>query len=303
MMKLFLLGAGTPTPAPDRFGSSSVLQLGDDLLMFDCGPAATHKLVKAGLSPTQIDHLFITHHHFDHMSDYPCFLLCRWDQSTGGERRLQVWGPEPIGWITDRLVGPEGAFSHDWRTRAYHPAATAAYANRGGTLPRPEPMFDVHEIGVGAVVERPHWRLTAAPARHAEPWLTSLAYRVDSDWGSVVIAGDAGPSESLRHLADSADVLLISCWDHQKSMDERNPALSEMIMGTVGAARLAQACDVGTLIVTHALPNLTQPGSRERGLGDIARTYDGEVIFAEELMTLDLARRARPCRRTKSLDR
>ena len=26
--------------------------------MFDCGPAATHKLVKAGLYPTQVDNLF-----------------------------------------------------------------------------------------------------------------------------------------------------------------------------------------------------------------------------------------------------
>jgi len=293
MMTLYLLGTGTPTPTKDRFGTSCVLQLGRaegnfDYLMFDCGPTATHKLVKAGLWPTQIDYLFITHHHFDHMSDYPCFLLCRWDQSRGGENTLRVWGPEPIEWITDRLVGPEGAFSHDWRTCAYHPAATGAYQNRGGTLPRPEPSYDVSEVGPGMVVERPHWTVTAAQARHAEPWLTSLAYRVDSDWGSIVIAGDAGPSESLSRLVQGVDVLVISCWDHQDSMDQRNPALSEMIMGTVGAANLAQECRVKKLVVTHSLPNLTRPGSRERGLGDIARAYDGEVVFAEELMTLEL---------------
>ena len=45
MADLFVLGAGTPTPTAERFGSSHVLKLGDDLLMFDCGPAATHKLV------------------------------------------------------------------------------------------------------------------------------------------------------------------------------------------------------------------------------------------------------------------
>ena len=83
MADLFVLGAGTPTPTAERFGSSHVLKLGDDLLMFDCGPAATHKLVKAGLFPTQINYLFFTHHHFDHDIDYPCFLLCRWDQSIG----------------------------------------------------------------------------------------------------------------------------------------------------------------------------------------------------------------------------
>ncbi len=75
MARVYILGAGTPTPTPARFGSSYVVQIGDEYLMFDCGPAATHKLVQAGLRPTQIDYLFFTHHHFDHDVDYPCFLL------------------------------------------------------------------------------------------------------------------------------------------------------------------------------------------------------------------------------------
>ena len=59
MADIYTLGAGTPTPTPTRFGSSHVLKLGEQLLMFDCGPAATHKLVKAGLFPTQVDYLFL----------------------------------------------------------------------------------------------------------------------------------------------------------------------------------------------------------------------------------------------------
>ena len=78
MARIYILGAGTPTPTPERFGSSYVAHVGGEYLMFDCGPAATHKLVRAGLWPTQIDYLFFTHHHFDHDVDYPCFLLCRW---------------------------------------------------------------------------------------------------------------------------------------------------------------------------------------------------------------------------------
>src|SRR3972149_10157393 len=93
MAQVFVLGAGTPTPTPHRFGSAFAIQVGGEYLMFDCGPAATHKLVKAGIFPTQVDYLFFTHHHFDHDVDYPCFLLCRWDQSVGKEQTLQVYGP------------------------------------------------------------------------------------------------------------------------------------------------------------------------------------------------------------------
>ena len=92
-MRVHVLGTGTPTPSPDRFGSAFVAEVGDRKVMVDCGPAATHKLVKAGLWPTQVDDLFFTHHHFDHNVDYPCFLLCRWDQSAGDEEVLRVYGP------------------------------------------------------------------------------------------------------------------------------------------------------------------------------------------------------------------
>ena len=139
MRTLYFVGCGTPTPTKTRFGTCYVLQLGDEFLMFDCGPAATHKLVKMGLFPTQIDYLFFSHHHFDHNADYPCFLLCRWDQSVGRENMLQVWGPPPTEWITDQLIGPQGAFNHDWRARVGHPGSQEIFVKRGGTLPRPAP--------------------------------------------------------------------------------------------------------------------------------------------------------------------
>src|SRR5215210_7523033 len=100
MARIFILGAGTPTPTAHRFGSSYVVEVDGEHLMFDCGPAATQKLVQAGLRPTQVDYLFFTHHHFDHDIDYPCFLLCRWDQSIGKEQQLRVFGPT----LTEQLT-------------------------------------------------------------------------------------------------------------------------------------------------------------------------------------------------------
>ena len=61
MAKVHMLGTGTPTPTPFRFGSSHVLEVAGEYLMFDCGPAATHNLVKSGLWPTQVDYLFFLH--------------------------------------------------------------------------------------------------------------------------------------------------------------------------------------------------------------------------------------------------
>ncbi len=40
-----MLGTGTPTPTPERFGTSFVLQLGERFIMVDCGHATTYELV------------------------------------------------------------------------------------------------------------------------------------------------------------------------------------------------------------------------------------------------------------------
>ena len=286
MAVLYLLGTGTPTPTPWRFGTCYVLQLGEEYLMFDCGPASTYKLVKAGLFPTQIDYLFFTHHHFDHNADYPCFLLCRWDQSVGKEPRLRVWGPPPTAWITERLIGPEGAFAPDWKARIGSPLSQRVHVNRGGSLPRPVPAVEVNDVEPGSVITQTHWTVTAARAQHVQPWLISLAYRVDAGGRSIVFSGDTVPCQPLMQLAQDADVLVMHCWDHQETMERNGEATG--IAGTLDAAKMARDSGVKTLVVTHTGPRLSEPGSREKGIRDMARIYEGDIIFGEELLRLTL---------------
>ena len=284
MAEILTLGAGTPTPTPTRFGSSHVLRLGDELLMFDCGPATTHKLVKAGLYPTQVDYLFFTHHHFDHNVDYPCFLLCRWDQSIGKEKQLQVFGPNLTEKITQGLIGEDGVFSHDWKARVNHPLSQRVFVNRGGTLPRIPPSVNAKDVGPGVVFSGKDWQVTSAQAEHVQPWLDSLAYRVDSPEGSVVLTGDTRPCPSVTDLARGADLMLCMCWDDQEIMEQNGEFDGQC--GTTGAARMAQEAGVKKLVLVHIGPHLSGHGPMEKGIGDIREIYDGEIIFSEELMRI-----------------
>ncbi len=194
MAKIHVLGAGTPTPTRTRFGSSSVVEVAGEKLMVDCGPATTYKMVRAGLWPTEIDYLFFTHHHLDHDVDYPCFLLCRWDQSIGKEETLQVFGPTLTETLTHRLLDEnDGAFAHDWNARVNHPASQQVYMNRGGVLPRRPPEVHAKDIGPGLVHSSTDWEMTAAPADHVQPYLDSLAYRLDTPEGGIVFTGDTAP--------------------------------------------------------------------------------------------------------------
>lgn len=283
---LYLLGSGTPTPTQSRFGSAYVLRTGEDYLMFDCGPAATDKMVKAGLWPTQIGYLFFTHHHFDHNVDYPCFLLCRWDQSIGKEKQLEVFGPSPTEEITDKLIGPGGAFAIDWKARVGSSASQNVYKNRGGSLPRPGPSVNVRDVGPGKVMKANGWEVTAELIDHMEPWLDTLAYRVNTDSRSIVFAGDTRPCEQINKLAHGADILVISCWDHQDKMNDNKEAMG--ISGTIAAAGIAAKAGIKMLVLTHTGSGLSQPESQAKAISDISQVYDGKIVFGEELMKLPI---------------
>ena len=286
MVNLYLLGCGVPTPTDSRFGTSYVLQINNDFLMFDCGPASTCKLVKTGLFPTQIDYLFFTHHHFDHNADYPCFLLCRWDQSIGRENQLQVFGPPPTVWMTDRLIGEDGAFSHDWKARIEFPTSKRVFENRGGTLPRPKPSVAVKDISSGEIFKKEGWQVIAAPAVHVQPYLESVAYRVETNDGTIVFAGDTEPCEAVSNLAYGTDVLVVNCWDHQDVMSENGEGPAQT--GTLDSGNMAKESKAKKLVITHTGANICRAGSREKAVADIGHIFDGEIVFGEELMLLEL---------------
>lgn len=286
-MKLTILGMGTPVASASVFGTAYVLEVGGALLMFDCGPAATYKLARAGIRTTQINKLFFTHHHFDHDVDYPCFLLSRWDIGIGREAALEVYGPPPTELLTKRILDPEiGAFSHDWLARVNHPLSQNAFVLRGGTLPRPAPRVEAHDIGPGKVCTGPDWELTAGLASHVEPWLTCLSYRIDSSEGRFVFTGDTRRCPTVVELARGADTLLCMCLDHQDSIEATGTHLGQM--GTTEAARLGAETGAKRLILVHQREAFARPGSMERAIADIAAIYKGEIIFPREFMQLEL---------------
>ncbi|MCH2307090.1 MAG: MBL fold metallo-hydrolase [SAR202 cluster bacterium] len=286
MATVHILGGGTPTPTPSRFGSSYVFQFDKNQLMIDCGPAATQKLVNAGFWPTEIDYLFITHHHFDHDADLPCFLLCRWDQSIGKENRLQIYGPTLTEKITEGIIGEDGLFAHDWKARVNHPLSQRIHVNRGGKLPRKPPIVFSKDIGPGEVIEKDDFKVTTALAEHVQPYLDSLAYRIDTKEGSVVFTGDTQPCDSVIELSKGADALVCMCWDDQEVMDSTGEMQGQC--GTVGAAEMAQKSGVRKLILSHVGPNLSQESVTEKAISDVGAVFDGEVVVAKELMQINI---------------
>lgn len=86
-----LTGTGVPHAAPGRAGAGVLVQYRDVALQFDAGRATVLRMIEAGVSPTQLSALFVTHYHSDHVVDLPDVVLTRWIQEN-----LHKAGPLPI---------------------------------------------------------------------------------------------------------------------------------------------------------------------------------------------------------------
>ena len=279
MISLQILCSGTPTPNETRWGSAYALKMDNEWIMFDCGPAATYKLVKSGISPLEISHLFFTHHHSDHDADYACFLLTRFDMSIGNEANLKVYGPPPTKTLTQKLIGEnEGAYWHDFVARTNHPLSLWAYQNRGGTLPRKMPKVHANDIATGEIINGSNWTIECSRVEHVQPYLDSLAYRVNTDKGSIVFSGDTRPCQSLIELAKGSDVLVMECIRLEKEMIGNATSLSES--SALAAGEIAQEAEVKMLILTHQAHYLDD--SKEEVIQEVQKNYKGRIEWANE---------------------
>lgn len=284
-MKITLLGTGTPTPSLRRAGSSYLVEAAGEVFLFDCGPGSQMRLLQAGFAPTQITQLFVTHWHYDHFADLPHHVLRRWDQGAGRIPELPIYGPAPIEEIASLLFDENGVFGPDLAARTQSDLSIRIYEARGGQVPRQLPKPLITELATGAVVARGGWTVTALEVPHCQPFLASLAYRLDTPDGSFVYSGDSGPCEAMTRFAEQADVLLHMC--HYLTGTEHGPGMLRGCGSHRAVAALARDAQVRTLVLTHITEQLDVPGIRERAVHEISTVFGGHVIWSEDLAVIE----------------
>jgi ribonuclease BN (tRNA processing enzyme) len=89
-MRVTFLGTGSAMASADRAQTGILLREGEDTLLVDCGAGVLHRLQEAGVGYEAVDHVLLTHHHLDHVSDLLPLLKARW---LAGEESLTVVGP------------------------------------------------------------------------------------------------------------------------------------------------------------------------------------------------------------------
>ncbi len=151
------------------------------------------------------------------------------------------------------------------------------------------PSAVVVECERGMVLEDGPVRVTAAPTDHA-PVRPTVGFRVEEAGASVVIAGDTVPCEGLDELCAGADMLVHTVVRPDLIEPIGLPRLLDVLdyhSSVEDAARTAARNGVGTLVLTHPVP-APQPGSEPEWIALASAHFDGTVVLAHDLLTLDV---------------
>ena len=136
----------------------------------------------------------------------------------------------------------------------------------------------------GDTINESNWTVETAVAEHVQPYLDSIAYKITANNVSIVFTGDTQPCESVTNLAKNADIMVCMCWDDQESMDKYQESTGQC--SAEGAAKMAKDANVKKLVLSHMGKHISTHGVLENALGNAAKIFDGEIVFAEELMKI-----------------
>ncbi|MEM7296120.1 MAG: MBL fold metallo-hydrolase [Pseudomonadota bacterium] len=191
--ELILLGTkGGPAVRPGgALPSASLLRLGGETLLIDCGLGATRSLVDAGVNLLDLDAIFVTHLHSDHVLELGPLLYTTW--TTGLNRPLKVFGPDGI---RDYWAGFLQAMAYDHAIRV----------EDEGRRPISE-LIEVVIFGGGTLPASGSVSVKALRVEHP-PVTECYALRFETDERAVVFSADTRYFPPLSEFAKDADVII-----------------------------------------------------------------------------------------------
>ena len=194
--RVTLLGTGSPAPSMRRFGPGVLVQAGGKHLLFDAGRGVTQRIVQSGLRLGQIDALFVTHLHSDHVIGIPDLWLTGWLEASYAQRKgpFVVFGPTGTSGLMEGL------------TKAYEWDIKARIADQN--LDPESIKAKVSEIKEGVIYEQDGVKVTAIQVDHGELLHPAFGFRVDFAGRSVTLSGDTRFSENLIKHATGTDLMI-----------------------------------------------------------------------------------------------
>ena len=273
--RIVLLGTkgGPSLRSIDRMQPSSLLEIGGHVIVVDCGLGVTRSIVLAGTNLADIDHIFITHLHSDHIIELGALLHTIW--TTNLTKPITVHGPKGI---KDCIEGFYSALQFDIHLRI---------EDEGRTDIRH--MINVDEYGEGVIMDD-SLRVDALTVNHP-PVKDCFALRFECQGWVVTFSADTAMFPPLASFAKNSDILV-----HEAMLGE---GIDYLIAKTMNASRLrehlleshtlaedagriANDANVGALILYHLVPVIGPAVSNDNWISAVRKNWNGPLFIGHD---------------------
>lgn len=284
-IRISIMGS-TSTPRKGQAGTSYFIQTGNgENFMFDCGTGVVANYISMGVAPSQMNNIFITHLHMDHIADIPYVyaFLPAYDRRTP----LNIWGPTGKTEEFGTKAAMEGVkqFSK-WHRTSFN---TAIQIGDGYEMNITE--LD-HTKNPGIAYDKNGVVISYFPAVHQTG---SIAYKLEWNGMSVFIGTDGVPSNYTVEHGKNADVVIhevslpASIWAKKTGMTVQQ---AEEIQGAAHTTPLAFGYVMSKLNPRLAI---AAHGKFDEMINqvtydDIRLNYSGDVIFARDLQVYNISK-------------
>jgi len=193
VIKVTLLGTGYPLIQFKQFSQSTLVEVGNEKYLIDCGRGAAIRLSQIGASFSKIDKLLLTHLHSDHIVGIPDLWLSGWIQ---GPRTnpFKIWGPKGTKSMMDYL---QKAYEFDIHIRR----------DIDEKLPADGIKVLVEDISEGVILENDSLKIIAFEVDH-HPLKPAFGFRLNYKGYSVAFSGDTRPCENLLKHCMGVDLMV-----------------------------------------------------------------------------------------------
>jgi ribonuclease Z len=321
-LDIVFLGTSASAPTAQRAPMALLVRRGGDRLLFDCAEGTQRQLMRSAIGLPDLEEIFLTHFHADHYLGLPGML--KTFSLRQRELPLTVYGPaglrelfKNLGRIIGKLsypieleeVRPGEALERDgYRILAFpvhHGVSAVGYAVDEHERPGEFDATAADALGIPFGPERGALQRGESVTLDDGRVLTPDAVLGPARSGRrIVIPGDTAPVETVRVLAEGADVLV-----HEATFleDERDRAADTLHSTALQAAELAHQAGVRLLALTHVSPRYFGEELLREARGVFPATVvpkDFDVIevpFAERGLPELIRRGARPARESSEL--
>jgi ribonuclease BN (tRNA processing enzyme) len=254
-MKLVVLGSGTSVPHPARASSAHWLETASGTLLLDIGAAAVLRMAQEKLDWVNLDAIWISHFHLDHLGGlFPFLFGTKHAPDTQGRRKpLDIYGPRGL-------------------RKLFRAFDTAGGYN---LLKQPFPV-EIREVA-------PRSSFEILPGVRAETFSTphtgeSLAVKLtDGDDASLAFTSDTGYTDALASFARDVSLFLMECSFFRDKPIELHLELAE-------AMRLAERSGARRCMLSHLYPEWDKLDL----VAEAKKLWDGDTLEARDGLRLEI---------------